>query len=183
MMPFIIWLLLNLFSNLLKFWGLLACGSAHVRGGGVRIVLCSSRILIQWLWNSSCHFLMMSNCWYHYTGPHASSNKCCCPLLPNLFGPSQVGQAATDSSFFSKWWRWGKSYPVIFLLFYFTRPAPPGGKGEHIFPACKKGQMHFPKFWQAIKLFCWISVPVDLISLGDLLLTTWTIELLHNCAK
>lgn len=158
------------------------CGSACVTGGGVGIALYSSGALVWWFWNSSCHLLMMSNCWYHHTGPHASSNKCCCPLLPSLFGPSQVGQAATDSSFFGKWWGWGESSPVT-LLFCFTRPAPLGREGEHILPACKKEQMHFPKFLWAIKLFCWISVSVDLIFLGDLFLTTWMNSFKHYCTS
>lgn len=69
------------------------------------------------------------------------------------------------------------------LLFCFTRPAPLGREGEHILPACKKEQMHFPKFWWAIKLFCWISVSVNLIFLGDLFLTTWMNSFKHYCTS
>lgn len=179
MMSFIVWLLLNLFSNHLKFWSLLVCGSARVRGGGVGIVLCSSRILVQWFWNSSCHLLMMSNCWHHHAGPHASLTNAVVPCSPICLDFLRWGKQLVTAPSLAN--GGDEESPVIFLLFCFTRPAPLGGKGENIFPACKKGQNALSKFWQAIKLFCW-NVSVE-ICLGDLLLTTWIIELLYNCAK
>lgn len=87
-------------------------------GGGIGIVFSSSGRLGQW----PHHLLVMSSSWCHHVCPHSSSNKCCCLLLPNLFGLSQEGQAASAGFSSGKWQGWGESSPAIF----WWCPACPG---------------------------------------------------------